>query len=316
MKHINSLFFLATLAVLSFTACNKDNNNLGDAQSLDGLFQQLASPAQPFSVAAGQTQTITGAQGTRITFRPNSFRNPNGQVLQAGTVQIKLLEVYTPAQMIANRANTITNDDRLLTSGGMVHLTATYNGQKLSAGQYSIDFRQPAENASPMALFYAPDPPRGGTVIWDADTSNTVNRITKDSAGNSSYYYMFDSCTRFGWINCDYFYEAPAPKSDLFITMPDGSFDAQNTQPFVIFPGINMVSSMYQFDTATHTFSFGSSSYFLPLGTTIKIVILSNKDGQNYMQVLPQLSLTQNMVVTAAPVPVTMAEIQAVLNAL
>lgn len=313
MNKLTRLLFLSGIVVAgALSACNKDTGGNGTTENLNALFDQLKTDPQTFTVAAGQQQVITGAAGTKITFAPGSFKHQNGTDVAAGSITIHLTEVYRPGQMIANRTNTVTEDGRLLTSGGQVLLKAYQGSEELTAGRYEIAFRQDAQNNSPMALFYA-EPPASGTVIWGNDTSNTIPRSMKDS-GSNFFYYTFDSCTRFDWINCDYFYTAPAPKSDIFISTPDSSFNPTNTQVFVVFPDLNMVGSMFTYDAATHTFSFGATSYFLPLGTSVKVVLLSVKNEQTYMEVMEDIDVTQDLLLNYDPEPVTVSAMQAALN--
>src|SRR5690606_33285999 len=124
MKRSKQLLFLGGIAAaLLIGACNKNDTEPGPSE-LNELFESLRSPAQSFTVTAGTEQTITGAQGTKIIFYPNSFKDAAGNTLSSGSVNISLTEVYTPGQMIAHRTTTTTNDDRLLTSGGQVLITA------------------------------------------------------------------------------------------------------------------------------------------------------------------------------------------------
>ncbi len=312
---------LAPLLLLTLVAgllgCSKDDASLGNSSqifTLKKLFENLATPPQVFMVAAGQNQTITGSSGTRITFNPQSFKNASGGIISSGTIKIELVEMYKPSEMIANRVNTIT-PTKLLTSGGSVHIKATQGNNEVLANNYKIEFKQPAYSGNPMALFKgaavsAEDP----TIIWSNDTSGTVRSTVKDTASENLFFYAFDTCTSFNWINCDYFYDNPGPKTDVSVVATDSTFNKNNTQVFVVFPAINSVASMYTFSTATHTFSLGLPGYFIPVNSQIHIVIISAKNNSYYMEVQKNLTVTSGMTVNYTPALTTQAGVRDALQ--
>lgn len=305
--------------MLTFTACKKDDPaiplNPNNVSTINSLFQQLRSTPQIFTVVAGTYQTITGAKGTRISFHPQSFKDLAGNTINAGNIKIELTEMYKPGEMIANRVTTTTAAQRPLTSGGSVNIKASLNQHEIFANSYKMEFKQPAPSENPMAIFtgYQVTDATGTNVKWLDDTTGTVLRTVKDSMNQGSY-YGFDSLTNFNWVNCDYFYSAPAPKTDITIVAPDNSYDLTNTQIFVIFPGINSVTSMYAYDAATHSFSFGYSNYHLPVGTSIKILILGGKSNTYYMDLKDNITVTNGMTINFTPATKTLSEIQTALT--
>ncbi len=314
MKKKQLLAPLLLLAlVIGLYGCGKDDAKLGSNSqifTLKTLFGNLAGTPQIFMVTAGQTQTITGASGTRITFRPQSFKNSSGGIITSGTVKIELVEMYKPGEMIANRVNTVTAT-QLLTSGGSVNIKATQAGSEVMATSYRIEFKQPAFSDKPMALFKgAPLSVEDPTIVWGSDTSGTVPRTIKDTASENLFFYAFDSCTNFNWINCDYFYTNPNPKTDVSVIAPDTTFKTTNTQIFVVFPAINSVACMRSYDPATHTFSLGLPGYFIPVGSQIHVVIISAKNNTYYMDVQKNLMVTNNMSITYSPAVQTQASVR------
>ena len=316
-KQLLAPVFLLAL-VLGLYGCGKDDATLGSNSqifTLKTLFANLAGTPQVFMVTAGQTQTITGTSGTRITFHPQSFKNSSGSVITSGIIKIELTELYKPSEMIANRVNTVTAT-QLLTSGGSVNIKATQGGNEVMATSYGIAFKQPGNSDNPMALFKGAalsveDP----TIIWGNDTSGTVDRTIKDTASENLFFYAFDSCTSFNWINCDYFYSNPGPKTDVSVIATDSSFNSTNTQVFVVFPAINAVASMRHFDAATHTFSLNLPGYFIPVGSEIHLVIISAKNNSYYMQVQKNVMVTNNMSVNYSAAVQTQAAVRdALLN--
>jgi len=306
-------------SMLGMTSCSNDSPGplTPNTQTINTLFQQLKTAPQTFSVTVGTQQTIIGAKGTKITFHPGSFKDATGNTLTFGTVNIALIEMYTPGDMIANRVTTTTAAQNALTSGGAVNIKATLNGQEVFANSYSIAFKQDEHKEAPMALFrgYEVSDESGTNVKWNDDTTGTVPRTEKDQA-NEEFYYAFDTCTNFNWINCDYFYNAPNPKTDIIIVAPDASYNYSNTQIFIVFPGMNSVTTMYTYDAATHSFKFGYPSYYLPVGTSIKVAIFGAKNNSYYMDIHQPVTVTNGMTINFTPTTQTLSAIQTAISGL
>jgi hypothetical protein len=302
---------------IGFGACSddKDPAPANENKSIASLYQSLKETPQTFTVNAGAWQTITGARGTIIRFNPQSFKNASGNIITAGTVDIALTEAYTPGQMLLNNVTTVTDSHEPLGSGGCINIVATVNNHEVFANDYSISFRQPGANEQSMALFkgiVSTDPLTSG-VTWSSDSSNTVTRATKDSTGNPIFYYTFDSCISFNWINCDHFVSFPDPKSDVKVVLPDSSYNLTNTRVFLIFPGMNMVTGMSHYDATTHSFSLGFPSYFLPIGTNIKVAVLSARNNNYYFDMKDNITVSSNISITTNPVVQPLSAIQSVL---
>lgn len=314
-----SLLLLGTL-ILSLSSCKKDDITLNPGNNeytLKQLFTYLKSTPQTFMVTAGTSQTITGAKGTLLMFNPQSFKDGSGNIISSGMVTIQLTEMYTPGDMIANRVNTSTAMQQRLTSGGSVNIKATMGGVEVFANDYDIAFKQDGYKEAPMGLFrgFEVVDSTGTNVQWYDDMTNAIERTTKvDTSQN--FYYMFDSCTSFNWINCDYFYNAPSPKTEVTVVLPDNSYDGMNTQVFVIFPGINSVTCLYSYNAATHSFNFGHSSYFVPLGTQIHVIAISAKNGSYFLAQQQNITVVNNQTVTLTPATQPLSAIQALLNTL
>jgi hypothetical protein len=324
MKRHLYLLAISLFSMLAIASCTKDmspdpieekekynaGNVTGSKTKLNALFAEFRSTPQSFTVTAGTNQTITGAEGTVLTFYPHSFKDAQGNIITSGTISIKLIEMYKPGAMIANRATT-TNNGKLLISGGQVNIKATKNGQEVFANSYGIAFPQQYPSNQPMALYYGnTDNPDSLTTWTIADTllnGTTTNGTTNDSF-NNYYVNEFDSCTNFNWINCDYFYNVQGPLTNISVVMPDTNFNASNTQVFIVFPSINSVTNVSVYNAGTSTFSLGMN-YEIPVGMTIHIVAITNNNGQYYYFEDAWLTSTANMSVTTTMTPQTQAYI-------
>jgi len=303
---------------IGLNACSdKDKDpSPSETKSIATLFQSLKETPQSFTVNAGTSQTITGARGTIIRFNPQSFKDGSGNAITSGSINISLTEAYTPGQMIQNQVTTATNTNEPLGSGGCVNIIATRNGQEVLAGNYSISFKQPGPNDQSMSLFkgIVSNDPLGGGVIWSSDSSNTIPRATKDSSTNVNFYYTFDTCINFNWINCDHFIAYPDPKTDVKVVLPDSSYNWTTTRVYVIFPELNSITGLTNYDATTHSFNFSFPAYFVPVGSTIKVVVMGVKNNDYFLEVKDNVTVTDGISVTSNPVTQPLSTIQTALS--
>ncbi len=329
MKQIPySLALLFLVMAFSMASCTKDppknygNGNPGQPSvrnsQLDDIFSGLKSTPQTFNVVAGTHQVVFGAQKTRLTFYPNSFKDKNGLTITSGNITVQLTEIYKPGDMIGNRAPT-TSNGKLLLSGGEVYVKAYRNGEEVYPNTYGIGFAQPATSNQPMRLFYGDNNNEAGTVNWTESSSNigsNANTTTVDSGGqNMNIYYQFDSCTSFNWINCDYFYNSTSQLTGVEVVVPDTSFNTNNTMVFLFFPSINSATYFNTYSWGTHSFSL-SGGYNVPVGMAVHIVSISNVNGTYYYSEMLNQTITNNMSVNISPQPQSLSYIQNALSLL
>jgi len=333
----------------TYTYANKTN--------LNKLFAPIRSTPQSFSVTAGASHKVTGSKGTVLSFYPNSFKDANGNIITSGTINIQLIEMYKPGQMIANRATTTANG-QLLKSGGQVYISATKAGAPVYANKYGIAYPQPAASSVPMQLFYGNTQNADSVVTWAmADTTKpgavangTVNtsgmgmggagsvlltdlsvHIDKiidtiaDSTGgtgggsgggsggsgggtgggtggggSASNRYIFDTSTKFGWVNCDDFNKASGPLTIVNATITDSVSKINNTQVFLVLPTINSVMLLDQYNNTTRTYSTWSiGSGFVPEGMTAHLIIMAREKDEYYYYKQTGITITKNMLLTA-----------------
>ncbi|MBX2924502.1 MAG: hypothetical protein KF746_20040 [Chitinophagaceae bacterium] len=134
MKKI--LFPLA--GVLLFAAsCKKNdsgsNNNFSntkDAEKITRFFSDNARSKESFTIDAGSGGNITTSKGTKISFPADVFKTAAGDAV-AGSVNIKVLDVLEPRDMILNGKPTITVEGEQLISFGEIVVNAEQGGNPL-----------------------------------------------------------------------------------------------------------------------------------------------------------------------------------------
>ena len=205
---------------------------------------------QTFAITAGRDTIVMGKDSTVLHFYPNSFMTSTGNIITTGSINIQLIEMYSPGAMIANGATTATTDGSLLNSGGQVYIKASMNGQEVFANKYGLGFRQPGSSTTPMEIFYGSTGNADSAVKWTVSdttkTGTTAAGTSTDSSASTTtnphpnFMYIFDSCTSFSWINCDQF-SGNGAQDKIFFQVPDATYTSANTIVFFVLPGTNSV---------------------------------------------------------------------------
>lgn len=283
MKNSHFLLALAAAACLTFTGCKKNNTDESPAPSstIKDFFEKTEVKSQTFTINTDNGQSsITGDQGTIVTFPENAFTTLDGSPI-TGTVSIELKEIYDKSDMVLSDRPT-TSDGRLLLSGGEIFISATANGQELKLDSNTnilIELAQTTDIDSTMGLFTGGIDSIGFN--WtpvDIDSSRVVvgdSNWERDTIPCFYYdpaHYIYAIST-LGWINCDRFYDN-GPSTNIHITC-NGDPTTENTRVFIIFKNLNSVSSLWVYNS---TFDSG----MLPVGEDITLIALGIKDGQEY----------------------------------
>jgi TonB family protein len=124
---------------------------------------------QYFNINASKDETITGAEGTKITFKANSFNVPENSVLK-----IRLKEYYKMSDIAFSNLTTETADGQLLETGGMLYIDALANNKKVDLKKDTFfDVKFPFDQKkNDMMLFDGKT--KGKNIVWEeSETKNT-----------------------------------------------------------------------------------------------------------------------------------------------
>jgi hypothetical protein len=346
IKHQNILPLLCFVVIATFS-CKRPNNDISTvvpvptSQTLNQLFDGIRSAPQTITVKAGRDTMVFGDKGTMLHFYTYSFKTASGAIITSGNVDLQLVEMYKPGDMIRNRATTMAGG-YLLNSGGQINLSASMNGQAVYANRYGIGYYQ--ENPNPakvMELFYGNVKNVDSVVNWDEkDTlverymawpADSMRRMPIEySYGRTWMGYVFDSASKLEYTNCDAFYYDTAAKVSVAAVMPDGTFTPENTQVYLVLPTINCAMSTVQ---SVGTASYGTAHYnattrtinlisegntnIVPYGMKYILIVIANKGGQYYYykysgDAIPTTGIKMNAIMT----PDSKANVLAILSAL
>lgn len=296
-------------ALLLFQACKKETPAPADttsptptvtpqasASALKSFLENnLNASKQTFTISATNPSLITGQQGTTIQFYANSFETMAG-VSVTGDVEVELIEALDKRDMLLKGLHTIGRQSNgayaPLISGGEMKLTVRQNGQKLrlkSGVSYQMTMPATGGVDPNMTLFYGDE--TSDTLVWtQADSANFF--------GQGGTYNAF--CDSMNWVNCDFFYSDPNPKTKVFADLPDG-FNNTNCLLYVVFDGMNSLTNIAHFEGGLFT---TGPYYKLPEGLAVHFVafaIINNVPhyaiqaatiGTNHIETITSLSPT------------------------
>jgi hypothetical protein len=100
-----------------------DENNINPSEELKSLSN---TKTQKIDLDTLKNKTIAGIKGTKIEFERNKFEVENGE-----KISLILKEFYEFKELFFNNINTITADNELLESSGVIYISFESNGKKL-----------------------------------------------------------------------------------------------------------------------------------------------------------------------------------------
>jgi hypothetical protein len=288
MKKIKRNSALLPLLVVLFVAisfsCKKDRiepseeKTLNEYSSVNNYLDTKKQDEQEFTIDSAGTGPIVGNQNTKIWVDKNCLMFPNGDSVNY-PYTVKLVELYTPKDMIYYQMPTVSSSS-LLETDGEIRLRAFKDGQELVIRpNCGVIIEMP--NAAPknyMRVFYSfetnahPDWTDNPATLGVTTTNNPV--FTATSYGYSA------TIARLGWINCGFGIGNSTGHTLSFTSSVD---NLTNVGIFIYFPSSKTVMQVYNTVSGT-----------IPDGSSVKIVgIAINSSGQLY-------SFSNNMSVSAA----------------
>lgn len=157
------------------------NQNLNDRSVNVEKIELPVKKSQFFFIDSSKDTTITGKEGTKISFKANTFDIPNKE-----KIKIELKEFYKRSDLALSNLTTITNDEKLLETGGMVFLEATVKNKKVhlkKESNYTIEF--PYENKKEgMLLFEGVE--NSNTIVWEKLNTSQVEPIVVEEINSNS----------------------------------------------------------------------------------------------------------------------------------
>ena len=261
---MKNLTLIAAILISCLVACKKDGVQNTSKLDLSTFNAKFSVPTQSFNGVAGTAFSITGAKGIQLDFPTNAFLDASGNAV-TGSIKLTLKEVLSKRDILLSGKMTSASG-QVLVSGGEFQILAFQNGQALKLNPAAdVKAKVPTTLSSePMDLFEF----KGTTVSDSTWMFNQKARIT-----TTPTYYQF-SLPGFGWLNCDYFYSSPSPKTTITASpvYAGASPSIKEQRAYLLFDNINSVIGL-PFEASINKHQSYLNS--IPLGMTGKLVIIS-----------------------------------------
>ena len=247
--------------IVGFSACKKDRiEPKSEYEPINDYLDSKKQEEQSFEITGPSNDTITGNQGTKLLAGKDCLRFVNGDSISY-PFTVKLVELYTPKDMIYWQMPTIAGGS-LLATDGEIRVRAVKNGEDLMLRPYCY-YRVMMPNASPasdMRKFYGVD--NGTFVDWTDDVAGLgVTTAVAPTFSTDVYGYVGD-IPLLGWLNCGKI----AGSGGSAITFSSDTDVLTNVGIFVYFP-----------DTKTVMQVRNMTSDLIPNGSNVKIILMGMK---------------------------------------
>lgn len=281
------LLFSATFALLvavisvSLTSCSRDRieRDLNTYESPNAYLDSKKQDEQVFVIDSAGEGPIIGNQGTTIWGSIDCLQLPGGGAVTYPFL-VKLVELYTPKDMIYYRMPTVSAGMPLETAGE-IRLRAEKDGQELTITQpcaYKVSMPNTAPQLNYMNVYYGNE--NGDVVDWTTDlgvwgitqTQNPVFDL--DTIGYTAF------IEKLGWINAD---RGVSTSGTYSITFDSDEDDLTNVIFFAYLP-----------DSKTLLQSSNSVISGIPTGANAKIVAIAVNASGNLFHFYQELTVTGN----------------------
>lgn len=296
---------LLTISAFGFYSCSKERiqekPQLNSYNSPNTYLDSKQEQEQVFIIDSTGNGPIVGNQGTTIWGTKNCLQFPNGDTV-AFPFEVRLVELYTPKQMIYYRMPTVSNKN-ILETAGEIRLRAFKNNQELllkpgCAYMISMPNANPQNNY--MKVFYGF--PNGNFIDW------TDNLASLGVTQTQNPYFVPDTIgynafvEKLGWINADMLIGNGSGSTLNFTSSVD---DLTNVAIFVYFPAYKGLMQAYN-----------QSAGLVPNGSSVKVVAIAVDASNNLYSFDQSLTVNGNTSVSITMSQTTDAALTALLNSL
>ncbi len=285
------LYSLIVISSLIIYSCSKDRiqaKSLKEYNSPNNYLDSKKQAEQEFTIDTSGSGPIVGNQGTTIMGAKNCLMLPNGDTV-AFPFTVKLVELYTPKDMIYYQMPTVASDT-ILETYGEIRIRAFKNNTELTLKQ-GCSFSITMPNAAPknyMRVFYGFN--SSSFVNW-TDVPASLGVTTSDSpvfSTNTTGYLA--QIAKMGWINCGF---KRGSNSNHNLSFASSTDNLTSVAIFIYFPSTKTVMQVYNIVSGS-----------IPDGSSVKVLAIAvDAGGQLY-------SFNKTLTVNASDkIEVTMASI-------
>jgi hypothetical protein len=304
MKKLSLL--AVSIIVLIIASCSKERivlkPQLNSYSSPNAYLDSKKQDEQEF-IIDGTGGPIVGNQGTTIWGGKTCVRLPNGDTIDY-PFTLKLVELYTPADMIYYQMPTVSAS-RILATDGEIRIRTFKNGTELNLLPGCAGFMVSMPNDAPVPgsrkKFYGYN--AGSIVDFTDDISALIGVTTSQSAFWGVDTIGYNSIIeRFGWINCA---QLAGTTSGSTLSFASNVDDLTNVAIFAYLPATKTVMQAYN-----------QSMGIIPNGSDVKIIAIAVDANGNLFSYYQQLNVNASQTIQVTMSQTTDAQLTALLNTL
>lgn len=231
-----------SLLVVAAFGCKKDRIQQKNAYSpVNTYLDTKKQQEQEFIIDSSGSGPIVGNQGTEIAMIKQCLQFPNGDSV-SWPFTVKLVELYTPKDMIYYQQPTVASTG-ILKTDGEIRLRAFKNGTELILKPDPCLAAISMPNAAPqagMTVHYGFGAAPNDDWTDDPSALGITTSLSPNFVTTAASYTA--SIARLGWINCGQ-NAGSTPTSTL--TFDSQTDDLTNVGIFIYFPGTKTVMQAY-----------------------------------------------------------------------
>ena len=310
MKHASGLLLpVMVVIILIISGCSKQRIEQKsvkeyDSQATNNYLDSKKQQEQQFTIDSTGSGPIVGNQGTTIAGTKNCLMFPNGDTVAFPFI-IKLVELYTPKDMIYYQMPTVASDT-IMETDGEIRVRAYKNGTELML-KPGCDYAITMPNAAPknyMHVFYGFA--SSGYTNWTDNpaalgVSTSVNPVFST---NTNYYAA--QIAKLGWINCGY---KRGSNTNHSLTFASSTDNLANVSIFVYFPTTNPARAGVM---QVRNLVSGS----IPNGSSVKVIAIGVDASGQLFSFNKTLTVNNNEKIEVTMAAITDADLTTFLNGL
>jgi hypothetical protein len=151
------------------------------------LYQALGTPIQNFKISTNRDTLLRGSKGTAIFIPKNVFEG----VPANATVDFRLKEAYSTADILGDNLNT-TSGDKILQTGGMIYTDAQFNGKPVQLkDNLLVSFNSAESRQEGMQIYSGKrNAQQNGKIDWQLQPKEVEETVAYRTEGNDNPFVM------------------------------------------------------------------------------------------------------------------------------
>lgn len=277
---MNKIFLVigALSVVFSMQSCSKEriegeDDSLNEYVSANEYFDSKKQKEQEFIIDTAGSGPIIGNQQTKLWISKEVLMFPNGDSVH-WPYTVKLIELYTPKDMLYYQLPNVS-DDKLLTTAGEVRVRAFKDGQELvlrPSCTWTVEMPNIAP-ATDMSIYYEDSEPV--VVNWNSSPVGVFDSTAYGYSGNIK---------KLGWVQC----AKPATYNtdNLIFTYTSTTDKLDNVPIFIYYPTLQSLIQV-----------FNNKSISLPKQEQAKTILIGITGGGDLFYDYRDTTVSQSIVI-------------------